>query len=681
MKRAYLILLTLLLPMVSWATEYYTANSKGGGNFADEIWTTSADGSGSLADTTGIFNTSNNFTILSGHSVSCPSKELDIGDLTVKGTLTEFIVSLNDINIQNLVIEGTINFASSLIDGNFNVVNYFALDGSNVIFANNLMNYNVSGYFYIGTTSTFNYSNSAENKISGNGRFDEYVNPLVTVISDKGVVYANDQVVSTNLSDFPTDFLNEEATIQLNKDHTLTIDQAIGSDLSFSAGFTTSPGNNGSITFSTNASGTFKTADTNPFNDIVVNTNTSVTLGGDFYMGGELTLTNGVINGGGNRFVINSGGSINSATYSTSLGSIASGGSDASHINGQMSMTFATTGNYTLLPVGDGTNLREAGVQNLAATAAHTLTVTYNNTSHGTSTLDPGLNEVEVSNVEYWDINVSGTDQTGFTENFKVVISYNSSSLIDETKSGTLHLFHYSSGDSHWDSEADGTHGDFTIQSSGGGKGFISAQTLTFSPFTFGGGSDHDLSVALSNFSASPNNKQVDISWSTATEINNSHFDIERSSDQKSWEVIERVDAKGGNSSVSIDYEFTDERPLQNAYYRLVQYDLDGTSETFGPIQVSLISMANEFKAELHPNVFDRSQAIKLALEGLTKGSDILIQVYDHHGNLVVDQIIEQTSEENILQEFKIPGHLPAGMYHLNVSSGVKISRSKFVLH
>ncbi|ANQ50134.2 hypothetical protein MY04_2766 [Flammeovirga sp. MY04] len=678
MKRAYLILLTMLLPMVSWATEYYSSES---GDFYTLKWSTNSDGSGGAALSSGDFNTSNNFTILATNIVTLPSStNLTLGNITVKagGTLADFPSSIGNVQIENLFVLGNL-----LLNGaDINILRmtnlYFIGASSSFVNTNANILLQHSGLLYVSSSTTVGTLNGGF--ISSDGQLEEFMdgtdntrNKLFLPVSASSGTYS---------SEIPSEMASETVSITLYKDYVLTIDNTLPSNFTLSAGTDASDEtNNGSLIFGSNSSGTVTLANNNPFNDVTVNTNTTINLGSDFYMGGELTLTNGVINGGGNRFVINSGGSINSATYSTSLGSIASGGSDASHINGQMSMTFATTGNYTLLPVGDGTNLREAGVQNLAATAAHTLTVTYNNTSHGTSTLDPGLNEVEVSNVEYWDINVSGTDQTGFAENFKVVISYNSSSLIDETKSGTLHLFHYSSGDSHWDSEADGTHGDFTLQSSGGGEGFISAQTLTFSPFTFGGGSDHDLSVALSSFSASPNNNQVDISWSTATEINNSHFDIERSSDQKSWEVIERVDAKGGNSSVSIDYEFTDERPLQNAYYRLVQYDLDGTSETFGPIQVSLLSMANEFNAELHPNVFDRSQSTKLALEGLTKGSDILIQVYDHHGNLVVDQIIKQTSEENILQEFTIPGHLPAGMYHLNVSSGVKISRSKFVLH
>ncbi|OHX66930.1 T9SS type A sorting domain-containing protein [Flammeovirga pacifica] len=682
MKRLYLLLFTFLLPVVSWATEYYSANSKGGGNFHDEIWTLSSDGSGTLVDTTGIFTLSNNFTILSGHSVSCPSTELDIGDLTIKGTLTEFIVSLNDININNLIVEGTINFAENGIDGNFNVVNYFALDGSSVTFSNSTMNYNVSGYFYIGTTSSFSYNNSAENKISGNGRFDEFVNPLVSIISDKGIVYSNDQVVSSNLSDFPTAFLSEEATIQLNKDHTLTIDQTLPSDLVFSAGYLTTASNNGSIVFSTNASGTFKTvnSNTNPFNDITVNTSNTITLGGDFYMGGELTLTDGIISGNSNRFVINSGGSINGANYSTNLSGISSGGSDESHINGQMSMTFATTGNFTLLPVGDGTSLREAGVKNRTAANPHTLTIIYNNSAHSSrEDVDSALSgDVTVSNVEYWDISVVSTDLS--TNTFKTVLSYNANSGIDETKPGTLHLMHYSL--SEWGSEAyfDAVdHSDIEVEFKGG-TGYIAASATSFSPFTFGGGDDHDLPVTLTKFDAEIKNEVVELSWSTATEINNSHFEIERSTDQNNWNSIGEIEAKGGNSSYKIDYTFEDDNPLLNAYYRLVQYDFDGGSEIFGPIHIDKTTFGNDFYAELHPNILFRNQSTKLALEGMIEGMDITIQVYDHHGNLVVDKTIEHTNSTTLLQEFNLPGNLPSGMYHLNVSSGSKISRSKFVL-
>ena len=65
------------------------------------------------------------------------------------------------------------------------------------------------------------------------------------------------------------------------------------------------------------------------------------------------------------------------------------------------------------------------------------------------------------------------------------------------------------------------------------------------------------------------------LSWSTETEVNNERFDILRSSDGQSFEVIGQV-AGEGNTIQRVDYEFVDESPIAGKnYYRLSQVDFD----------------------------------------------------------------------------------------------------------
>lgn len=69
------------------------------------------------------------------------------------------------------------------------------------------------------------------------------------------------------------------------------------------------------------------------------------------------------------------------------------------------------------------------------------------------------------------------------------------------------------------------------------------------------------------------------LSWSTATEINNHYFSIERSNDGMLWEEIAQVQGNG-NSSTKIDYSYSDyTRTLSVNYYRLKQTDYDGSYE------------------------------------------------------------------------------------------------------
>lgn len=73
----------------------------------------------------------------------------------------------------------------------------------------------------------------------------------------------------------------------------------------------------------------------------------------------------------------------------------------------------------------------------------------------------------------------------------------------------------------------------------------------------------------------------VTLSWSTATEINNEGFYIQKApalSDELQWEDIRFVEGNGNKESLST-YTCTDEYFTQDAYYRLKQVDYDGQFE------------------------------------------------------------------------------------------------------
>ncbi|MEZ4722547.1 MAG: hypothetical protein R2813_11800 [Flavobacteriales bacterium] len=85
------------------------------------------------------------------------------------------------------------------------------------------------------------------------------------------------------------------------------------------------------------------------------------------------------------------------------------------------------------------------------------------------------------------------------------------------------------------------------------------------------------LPVELISFSAIVSDSNaVDLTWTTASEVNNDYFTIERSFDEETWVAIERVPASG-NSRTYIEYETVDRNPVIGlSFYRLKQTDLDG---------------------------------------------------------------------------------------------------------
>jgi hypothetical protein len=74
------------------------------------------------------------------------------------------------------------------------------------------------------------------------------------------------------------------------------------------------------------------------------------------------------------------------------------------------------------------------------------------------------------------------------------------------------------------------------------------------------------------------------LKWSTASESNSDYFSIERSTDGENWQQV-AVKSSAGNSTEKINYSYLDNiDQFTIHYYRLVQYDIDGKFETYGPI-------------------------------------------------------------------------------------------------
>lgn len=97
------------------------------------------------------------------------------------------------------------------------------------------------------------------------------------------------------------------------------------------------------------------------------------------------------------------------------------------------------------------------------------------------------------------------------------------------------------------------------------------------------------LPVELTSFDGVNKGANNVLFWSTATEYNSNYFNIQKSRDGQTWTTISTINGSGG-SSTPIDYNITDYKvePIIN-YYRLQQYDFDGTYEIYGPITINNI--------------------------------------------------------------------------------------------
>jgi hypothetical protein len=117
-------------------------------------------------------------------------------------------------------------------------------------------------------------------------------------------------------------------------------------------------------------------------------------------------------------------------------------------------------------------------------------------------------------------------------------------------------------------------NGNFEFQSTTNGtvQGPASASSTRANPVFQNG----TLPVKLVEFKATGKATSVTLTWKTSTELNSSHFEIERSNDGETWSTQGTVKA-AGNISVDQNYSFTDASPNSGTnHYRLKMVDIDG---------------------------------------------------------------------------------------------------------
>ncbi|CAG5072982.1 hypothetical protein DYBT9623_04514 [Dyadobacter sp. CECT 9623] len=134
--------------------------------------------------------------------------------------------------------------------------------------------------------------------------------------------------------------------------------------------------------------------------------------------------------------------------------------------------------------------------------------------------------------------------------------------------------------------------------------------------------------VTLINFKASKSESAVDLVWNTSSEVNNSHFEIQRSAEGKVWENIGTVDRLDDNLVIR-RYRFTDAMPLLSEnFYRLRMVDNDGT---FAFSEIEHVRFAdNKTPIRSYPNpVTDKIFLDAANIESITS-----VEIYSASGAL-----------------------------------------------
>jgi hypothetical protein len=164
--------------------------------------------------------------------------------------------------------------------------------------------------------------------------------------------------------------------------------------------------------------------------------------------------------------------------------------------------------------------------------------------------------------------------------------------------------------------------------------------------------------VELTSFTADNKGNIVELKWRTATELNNSGFQIERSSDNSSFYKIGFVPGFG-TTTESKDYAFKDESTANGIYYyRLKQIDFDGSFSYSDVVNLDL-EVPDQFSlSQNYPNPFNPSTRINFSLPVDAK---VKVKIFNSIG-----EVIDNAADGNFTAGFH-----EINFSGLNLSSGV----------
>lgn len=205
----------------------------------------------------------------------------------------------------------------------------------------------------------------------------------------------------------------------------------------------------------------------------------------------------------------------------------------------------------------------------------------------------------------------------------------------------------------------------------------LSGITSFVGPFSVGDNSG-TLPVELTSFTAKANGKDAILSWVTSSEVNNSHFEVERSIDGKTFEYAGKV-VGAGNSNNMNKYRFIDENiaaTVSTVYYRLKQVDFDGAVNYHGNVQVKFEKgTTSTLNMEAYPNPFNGN--LNIVLTGLNAGKVDLVMM-DIQGK-IVKTVTNEVLNSSYLIELNETSNLTDGMYILQAIVNGEVIKLKVV--
>jgi hypothetical protein len=354
-----------------------------------------------------------------------------------------------------------------------------------------------------------------------------------------------------------------------------------------------------------------------------------------------------------------------------------SGGSASSHIvfdaagNGSVALDVPASTNALLLPVGTAAYYTPLTLQYPVAPIAGVITLS--KVTPGMDGVDmPALNDAGYiltrRSEQYWSYS-----NTASGSSYTLSIDGSSSQTgIDDPSN--LRVIH----------SADGTTFDL-IGTHSAGSGSTAVRTVipdgTSGRFYLGGRDpgNNPLPVELSSFTSNVNGRDIQLNWTTKTEVNSNKFVIEHAlvntkDAAVTWTSIGTIQASGTSNSPK-QYSYSDTKLQSGKYqYRLRMIDNDGSYKYSNVVETEIALPKNFELSQNYPNPFNPSTKIDYQVPVDAK---VVMEVYNIAGQKVFELVNQEQSAGYYTVDFGA-SKLSSGVYIYRIVANDKATGNNF---
>jgi hypothetical protein len=167
-----------------------------------------------------------------------------------------------------------------------------------------------------------------------------------------------------------------------------------------------------------------------------------------------------------------------------------------------------------------------------------------------------------------------------------------------------------------------------------------------------------------------------ELTWVTASEINNDYFEVFRKFENGNWSIIGEVEGVG-SSLERETYHFDDENIEKEGvyYYRLNQIDYNGSATLSDQISINV-----QRKGVVVTNIYPNPASYYLNVNISTKDSDVVsARIFDSKGRLL-KQVVNNLEIENQTTLNVDVQDYSAGSYFIEVLVGKQLFNHKFII-